>query len=633
MKARMTSKARQRLRDPRAEAQLFRRRAIIGLVLAALAMLALSARFGWLQVASYQEFQSRSEANRIKPQPIIPARGLVFDRNGRLLADNVPAYRLELVPEQVRDIEATLDALSALVSLDAEERERFAEALKVKRRFQAVPIKLRLGEEEVARFAINRHRFPGVEVVPHLVRHYPYGELFAHVVGYVGRIDANELARLDTARYAGTTHIGKSGIEARYEDVLHGAAGFEQVEMNAEGRTLRVLERQPARPGMHLHLSIDADLQAATVAAFEGQPGAAVAIDPRTGEVLAEVSLPSFDPNAFVFGISHRAYAALLDSPGRPLFDRTVQGGYAPGSTLKPFIGLAGLEYGVRGVEERVFSSGAYRLPNQERSYGDWKAGGHGWVDLEQALAQSVNTYFYGLAVDLGIDRLSRFMARFGFGRATGIDLPGELSGILPSTEWKRTERNAPWYPGETVIAGIGQGFWVVTPVQLAQATAMLAAGGVQRTPHLLRAVEDPFQGGPALLPLPQPQSLGLRDPAHLDAVTAGMVAVMHSPTGTARAAARDAPYRIAGKTGTAQRVGRATGEEAIDVNSLPFHLRHSALFVAFAPAEDPQIALALVIEHGGSGSVAAAPVARRILDAWMARDADAATLANGGGQ
>jgi penicillin-binding protein 2 len=626
----MKRHGRQRLRDARAETQLFRSRAMAGLAIAALAIAALGARFGWLQVASYQEFQSRSEANRIKPRPIVPARGLIFDRNGRLLADNVPAYRLELVPEQVRDIPATLDALAEVVSLDAEERERFDEALGAKRRFQAVPIKLRLTEDEVARFAINRHRFPGVEVVPHLVRHYPYGELFAHVVGYVGRIDAGELARLDETRYAGTTHVGKSGIEARYEDVLHGSAGFEQVEINAEGRTLRVLEREPAVPGTHLYLSIDADLQAATVAAFEGQPGAAVAIDPRSGEVLAQVSLPSFDPNAFVFGISHADYAALLASPGRPLFDRTVQGGYAPGSTLKPFFGLAGLEYGARSASERVFSSGGFRLPNQERSYGDWKPGGHGWVDLEQALAQSVNTYFYGLAVELGIERLSAFMARFGFGRPTGIDLPGELGGILPSPEWKRADRNQPWYPGETVIAGIGQGFWVVTPLQLAQATAMLAAGGVQRTPHLLRAVQDPFRGDPALLPLPQPQPLGLRDPAHLAAVTAGMVAVMHAPTGTARAAAKGAEYRIAGKTGTAQRVGRAAGEEAIDVNDLPFHLRHSALFVAFAPAEDPEIALALVIEHGGSGSAAAAPVARRILDAWIERQQAQPALAEG---
>ena len=611
---------RQQLRDARAEAYLFRRRALVGFAVALAGILVLGGRFAWLQVASYQEFQSRSEANRIKPRPIVPARGLVFDRNGRLLADNVPAYRLELVPEQVEDIPATLDALSELVAIGAGEREQFLEALRAKRRFQAVPVKLRLSEEEVARFAIHRHRFPGVEVVPHLVRHYPYGDLFAHVIGYVGRIAEQDLARLDAARYAGTSHVGKSGVEAQYEDALHGAAGFEQVEINAEGRTLRVLERKPAVPGTHLYLSIDADLQAATVAAFEGQPGAAVAIDPRTGEVLAQVSLPSFDPNAFVFGISHRDYAELLQSPGRPMFDRTVQGGYAPGSVLKPFIGLAGMEYGLRGPGDRVFSSGAYRLPNQERAYGDWKPGGHGWVDLEQALAESVNTYFYGLAVELGIDRLSRFMARFGFGRPTGIDLPGELSGILPSPEWKRAERNQPWYPGETVIAGIGQGFWVVTPLQLAQATAVLAAGGVQRTPHLLRATRTEFDGEPVPVPLPMPQPLDLRDPSHLSAVTAGMVAVMHGPTGTARATARDATYRIAGKTGTAQRVGR-TGEEAIDVNALPFHLRHSALFVAFAPAEDPEIALALVIEHGGSGSAAAAPVARRILDAWLLRD------------
>ena len=607
------------LRDLRAESALFRRRALVAFACAALAILVLGGRFVWLQVASYSEFKSRSEANRIKPRPIAPARGLIFDRNGRLLADNVPAYRLELVPEQVRDLDATLEGLSTVVHIDAEERERFRQALKGKRRFQAVPLKLRLSEAEVARFAVQRHRFPGVEVVPHLSRHYPYGELFAHAVGYVGRIDENDLAGMDAAQYAGTTLIGKAGIERHYETLLHGRVGFEQVEINAEGRTLRVLERQPAMPGTHLYLSIDADLQAATVAAFEGQPGAAVAIDPRSGEVLALVSLPSFDPNGFVFGISHAAYAELNGSPGRPMFDRAISGGYAPGSTLKPFIGLAGLEHGLRTPQQTTFSSGAFRLPGHSREYRDWRPGGHGHVDLEQALAQSVNTYFYQLAVDLGIERMSSFMGRFGFGSRTGIDLPAEATGVLPSPQWKRGAREEPWYPGETVIAGIGQGFWVVTPLQLAHATATLAADGVRRQPHLLHATRSGFDGAVVPVPVPVGETLELREPAHLDAVDSGLVAVMHGPTGSAREAARGAPYRIAGKTGTAQRVGR-TGSESLDVNALPFHLRHRALFIAYAPAEDPQIALALVVEHGGSGSRAAAPVARRILDAWILR-------------
>nr|WP_269749963.1 penicillin-binding protein 2 [Pseudomarimonas arenosa] len=588
---------------------------MIALLLIALALLILAGRFYWLQISQHDELLTRSDANRVKLHPIVPARGLIYDRNGELLADNVPAYRLEVVLEQVKDLPHLLDQLSQVIPLSEEERQRFLENRRQHRRFQPVPLRFRLSEAELAAFAVNRHRFPGVEAVPYLTRRYPRGDLFAHVIGYVGRIDKDELENLDPTRYAGTTHIGKLGVERAYEQRLHGEVGFEQVEVNAEGRVLRTLKRNPAGSGEHLYLSVDAKLQAAAVAAFGEQHGAAVAIDPRDGEVLALVSLPSFDPNLFVNGIASKDYAAL-QVPSRPLFNRAVLGGYEPGSTLKPFVALAGLELGLRRPGDTVFSGGAYRLPGQQREYRDWRKGGHGTVNLREALAQSVNTYFFDLAVDLGIDRMSGFIGRFGFGEPSGIDLSGEAVGILPTRGWKQATRGEPWYPGETVIAGIGQGFWVATPLQLARATAALASRGQLYQPRLVHAAQRGFDAALIDEPHPAPIDLGLQS-ANVQTVIDGMVAVMHSPTGTARESAADAGYLIAGKTGTAQRVSRV-GDQAIDLDLLPFDLRHRALFVCFAPADAPTIALAVVVESGGSGSRAAAPVARKILDAWL---------------
>lgn len=607
------------LKDAYAEAAAFRRRALISFVLVTLGLMLLAGWYFRLQVAMHEEYRTRSEANRIKPRPVVPARGLIYDRNGRLLADNVPAYRLEVVAEQVRDMAATLEDLAGILSLSQDEIERFQAARRATRSFHPVPLKLRLSEAEVARFAVNRHRFPGVDAVPYLTRRYPHGELFAHVVGYVGRMDADDLQRFGDSRLVAFSHVGKSGIERYYEDRLRGEIGYEQVEQNARGRDIRVLNRIPARPGEDLFLTIDAELQAAVVDAFAGQHGAAVVMDPRNGEVLALVSLPAFDPNLFVNGISHADYRALVDSPSRPLFNRAVLGGYEPGSTIKPFIALVGLDLGLRRPEDRTFSGGAFRLPGQDREYRDWRRGGHGWIDLRESLAQSVNTYYYQLALDIGIDRLSAEMAKFGFGRPTGIDLSGEASGILPSREWKRSVRNQPWFPGETVIAGIGQGYWVTTTLQLAQATSILAAGGWRHRPHLLRATQRGFGTEPVPEPQPAPERVSANG-RHIEAVRDGLVAVMHSPTGTARAEATGLDYLIAGKTGTAQRVTRR-GDASLELDELPFHLRHRALFVAYAPADDPQVALALVVESGGSGSRAAAPVARRIFDAWLLRE------------
>lgn len=611
----MRSIPRRKLKNLHAEAAQFQRRAFVGFVAIAVAMLGLAAGYFRLQVLQHEEYQLRSEANRIKPRPIVPARGLITDRNGRLLADNVPAYRLEIVAEQVRDLDATLKGLAELVALDDEDIARFREARRATRAFRPVPLKLRLSEAELARLAVNRHRFPGVEVVPYLTRRYPYGELFAHIIGYVGRVDADDLAAMGDSRNTALTHIGKAGIERYYEDRLRGEIGYEEVETNVEGRALGVLRRIPAKPGADLQLTVDARLQQAMVDAFEGQHGAAVALDPKTGEILAMVSLPAYDPNLFINGISHKDWQAL-QAPSRPLFNRNVLGGAPPGSTIKPFMALAALEAGTRTPEQRTFSSGEFFLPGQARGYRDWRPGGHGWVDLNESLAQSVNSYYFQLAVELGVDRLDVFFERLGFGQPTGIDLSGEVSGVRPSRAWKRRAFNQNWFPGDTVNAAIGQGYWVTSPLQLARATAMLADGGVMRRPHLLRASQAGFNQPMTLEPQPEGVQV-IGNAAHLAAVNAGLEAVMHGPTGTARATAAGSTYRMAGKTGTTQRVSRR-GTERLDPKQLPYHLRHQAWFIGFAPVEAPTIAVVVLVEHGGSGSTAAAPVARRILDAWI---------------
>ncbi|MCK9538175.1 penicillin-binding protein 2 [Dokdonella sp.] len=604
------------LKEAQLEASLFRRRALAGFGLIVLALVALGVRFAWLQIERHDEFRARSEANRVLTRPLPPARGLIYDRNGVLLADNVAAFRLEVTPEQVADMDAMLAALARVVPLGADDLARFRALRKGKRAYQSVPLRMKLSEEEIARFSVNRWAFPGVDVVPYLTRAYPLGADFAHVVGYVGRIDSDDLATLDKGEYAGTTHIGKTGIERYYEARLHGTPGYEQVEVNADHRPLRVLDRVAPQPGENLYLSIDADIQAAAQAAFAGRAGAAVAIDPRNGEVLAMVSVPSFDPNLFVNGISHADYAALLAAPHHPLMQRALRGSYIPGSTMKPFVGLAGLETGVRKPGDTILSVGEFHIPGQSRGYRDDARGGHGRVDLVQAISQSVNTYFYSVAFDMGIDRFAEVMARFGFGRPTGIDLVGEGSGVLPSREWKRAHLHQPWYPGETVIAGIGQGYWVVTPLQLANATAMLAGRGVRHTPRLLRAVQRGLGDRPTPVPAPAPERVVHRE-GDWQAVEQGMVEVIRS--GTARGLDKGFPYTLAGKTGTAERYSR-TDETWTSISTSAIE-RHQVLFEAFTPAEDPRIAVIAVLEAGRSGGRDAAPIVRAILDAWLPGD------------
>ncbi len=614
-----------RLRNPEAEARLFRGRALLGFAVVLLSLAGLAGWYFKLQVLDHDDYAKRSEANRIKPRPVVPGRGLILDREGRILADNVPAYRLDVTPEEAGDPQALIEALSQVVELAPEDIERFEAARKGARGFRAIPLKLRIGDDEAARFAVERWRFPGVELVPYLNRRYPYGELLAHVVGYVGRTDEDDIARFGEA-HGVFTHTGRTGLERYYDETLRGVVGYEQVETNVEGRALGRLGLVPATAGADLRLSIDVELQQAMVAAFGEMQGSAVAVDPATGQVLAMVSLPSYDPNLFVNGISNTDYRALMDDPARPLFNRNVLGGGPPGSIVKPFVALAGVDSGLRTPESRVFSTGEFFIPGQSRGYRDAGRGG-GWVDLRDSISRSINYYYYKLAYDMGIDRLAEYMHRYGFGEPTGIDLTGESAGIVPSREWKAKNSREPWYPGETVIAGIGQGYWVATALQMARGTAAIANGGRL---HPLRLVAERRTGYDApWSPLPAAPAPRITDnPAHLRAVQEGMENTIHG-RGTAVAMARGAPYRMAGKTGTAQKISRR-GSASLDPRTLPYHLRHQALFAGYAPAENPTIALAVVVEHGGYGGSTAAPIARRIFDAWLLGEMPAVPSAEG---
>ena len=561
----------------------------------------------------HEEYATRSEANRIKLRPVIPGRGVIYDRNGRLLAENVPAFRLDITPDKVDDLDTTLAELGKVVEITPDDLERFNKERKGRRRFLPVTIKLRMTDEEMARFAVERWRFPGVELEPYLTRRYPYGELFAHIIGYVGRVDDRDLERLGEGN-AALSHIGKSGLERYYEEQLRGKVGYEQVETNVQGRAIRTVGRVPAQSGTDLRLSIDADLQRAMVAAFGDHEGAAVAMDPRTGEILAMVSLPSYDPNLFVNGISYVDFNALNTNPSRPQFNRLVLGGVAPGSTIKPLLGLAGLDTGTRKPQDRILSTGMFYLPGVKRGWGDSHRGGHGWTDLRKSIAQSVNTYYYKLALDMGIDLVDQYMYKYGFGSPTGIDLAGEISGIVPSPEYKHKSRRERWYPGDTVNIAIGQGDWKVTPLQLVRAVSGIANGQL-RTPHLVKDERNGFDQPWRPIPL-KPSKPITEHPDNLNWVREGMMDTMR-PGGGAHAIAIGAPYQMAGKTGTAQVVSRK-GIAAVDPRSLPLHLRHRSLFEGFAPAENPTIAVAIAVEGGGYGASTAAPIARKVFDAWL---------------
>lgn len=606
----------QPLKDHAQEARQFRARAGVALLLVTCALVMLGLRYVYLQVISHDEYAMRSASNQFRIVPVPPNRGLIYDRRGRPVAENRSAYRLELVPEQVGDLQQTIESLGRIIELPEDAYESFQDERKRYREFDSVPLKFNLTEQEVARFAVDRHRYEGVEVVPYLGRHYPYGELLTHVLGYVGRLDAEDLARVDSSNYRGTSHIGKIGIERFYETRLHGVSGLERLETNVQGRTLQVLGRDAPVHGDDLVLSLDVQVQRAAWEALGDRPGAVVAIDPNDGSVLALVSKPAYDPNLFVQGISSADYQAILRAPGRPLFNRALLGGYEPGSTIKPFIGLAGLELGVINVDSRVFSNGRFFLPGLDKPFRDWRKGGHGWVNIHGAIEQSVNTFFYELALDLGIDRMHDYLAQFGFGAPSGLDLLGENAGVLPSRAWKRGQYGQPWYPGETVIAGIGQGFNVVTPLQLANAAATLANGGIRFMPRLLYAGKRPGDVQAEKSEAPVALRIPVRDPANWGVIQEGMRRVVHGAQGTARAVRPEPPLQMAGKSGTAQVAAQAVDEDMNEATAA--HLRHHALFIAYAPFEAPSIAVAVVVEHGGGGSRQAAPVARAVIDAWL---------------
>ncbi|CDF82080.1 penicillin-binding protein 2 [Pseudomonas sp. QL9] len=601
------------LKDHEKDARLVRSRVVVGAVAVFILALVLVARMYHLQVTQYEYHSTLSENNRVHVQPIPPTRGLIYDRNGVLIADNRPSFSLTVTRERTENLKQELQFLVDILGLTEEDRAIFEKRMKQGRRpFEPVPIMFELSEEQIARIAVNQYRLPGIDVTAQFVRHYPLGEHFAHSVGYVGRINEPELKILDPVNYAGTHHIGKTGVEKFYEAQLHGTVGYEEVETNARGRVLRVLKRTDPVPGKDIVLSIDSKLQAKAEEALGGRRGAIVAIQPSTGEVLAMVSQPSYDPNLFVTGISFKDYSALRDSIDRPLYNRVLRGLYPPGSTVKPAVAIAGLDAGVVTPSSRIFDPGYYQLPNYDHKYRNWNHSGEGWVNLETAIMRSNDTYFYDLAHKLGIDRLHDYMSRFGFGQRVALDMYGESPGLMPSRDWKRITRRQVWFPGETLILGIGQGYMQATPLQLAQMTALIANHGKWIRPHLAKTIE----GQPPADPEPMPD-IDLREPGNWEMIDSDMQQVVHNARGTAHKVGATSVYRIAGKSGTAQVVAIKQNEK-YDRSKLSERTRDHALFVGFAPADNPQIAVSVMVENGESGSGVAAPVLKQVMDAWL---------------
>ena len=603
-----------RIKDHERDARLVRKRVVVGAVAIVLLVCVLISRLYFLQVIQYDYHSTLSENNRVHVQPIPPTRGLIFDRNGVIIADNRPSFSLTMTRERAgAEWRGLLDVIVEVLELSPDDRKLFEKRMRQGRRpFEPVPILFELSEEQIARIAVNQFRLPGVEVVAQLVRHYPLGEHFAHSVGYVGRINEAELKVLDPINYSGTHHIGKTGIERFYEAELHGQVGYEEVETNARGRVSRVLKRTDPLPGKDIRLTLDVQLQKAAEAALAGRRGAVVALDPNNGDVLAMVSQPSFNPNLFVTGIGFKAYAELRDSIDRPLFNRVLRGLYPPGSTIKPAVAVAGLDSGVVTGATRVFDPGFYQLPNYEHKYRNWNRTGDGWVNMEMAIMRSNDTYFYDLAHKLGVDRLGKYLGQFGIGQKVSLDMFEESAGLMPSREWKRARYRQAWYPGETLILGIGQGYMQTTPLQLAQVTALLANQGKWYRPHLAKDVGGVAPVDPSPLP-----DIRLHDPRSWQQASNGMQQVMHGARGTARKVGDTALYRIAGKSGTAQVVAIKQGEK-YDRSKVQERHRDHALFIGFAPADKPQIAVAVMVENGESGSGVAAPVVKQVLDAWL---------------
>lgn len=604
------------IKDPNREKSIFAFRSLLAVIVVCIMLAGLVARLYHLQVKQHEHYSTLSDANRMQLRSVTPTRGLIYDRNGVLLADNRPIFSLVIVPELAKDIDNAIALVSKVIEIDESHIESFKKRLKRSRRpYQPVVLKSKLEEEEIARVEVRRHELEGIEVQAELARFYPLGEATSHSLGYVGRINEKELETLDTKNYSATRYIGKLGVERFYETELHGTVGFETVEINASNRILRTLDSVPSVPGKSLYLHLDSRLQLKAMQLLEGKRAALVAIEPKTGGILAQVSTPSFDPNKFVTGIDHKSYAELRDSLDTPLFNRALKGQYPPGSTIKQIVGLAGLDLGVTTKDYSIMDYGRYQLKNDERIYRDWKREGHGRVDLFASIAESCDVYFYDLAFKLGVDNMSQYLGYFGFGSNLTLDVAEARSGILPTREWKRAWRGVPWYPGDSLNMGIGQGFMLATPMQLATATALLANRGEWVAPRLLKSTDD------GSIVLSQRSDNGadvaLKKPENWEFIVDSMEEVMHGKKGTARGSGRNSKYRIAGKTGTAQVVGIAQGEK-YDAEALAERHRDHALFIGFAPADDPKIAVSVIVENGGGGSSAAAPVARAIFDEWL---------------
>lgn len=603
----------------RAELAGFRQRIVIAAGFVVVLFLVLIARFVYVQVLEHDRYFALAESNRISIVPTPPNRGIILDRNGVILAHNFSAYTLELTPSKIDDLDATIDELAKLVEITPANRKHFTKIMAESRNFETLPLRTHLTDDEVARVAANRYRLPGVEVKARLFRQYPQGVSASHLIGYIGRINDADVKELQSDNhfdnYRGTDHIGKVGIEQSYENQLHGTTGAEQVETDAGGHAVRTLSHTNPISGDNLILNLDSKLQAIAEQAFGSYRGSLVALDPKTGGVLAFVSHPEFDPNLFVDGIDSTNWNALNTSPDRPLLNRALRGAYPEGSTIKPFMALAGLHYGLRTATDTISDPGFFSLPGSSHRYRDWKPSGHGTVDMHNSIVQSCDTYYYRLANDLGIDRMHSYLSQFGFGQKTGIDMDGELAGVLPSREWKAKHSKQPWFPGETVIAGIGQGYNLATPLQLAVATAALANGGTTLRPQIVQAIIDSRTGQRHVI---APQVIAHADitPAHLQTIVNAMIDVTR-PGGTASVASAGAPYLIAAKTGTAQVVGIRQNEK-YNASKLQAAHRDHALFIAFAPADAPRIAIAVLVENGGHGGTSAAPIARAVMDYYL---------------
>ena len=609
------------LKDRDSESALIRRRVYLSGLFILLFITLLLSRVFFLTVLQNDHYTTKAKDNRQKILPIAPIRGLIYSDRGVILAENKPTYSLQVIPEKIPDIDQLIRELRKIIHIGDEDVEQFKKLSGKKRRFERLPLRTDLNENEVALFSVNRHLFSSIDVVEGFNRHYPQGEEFVHSIGYVARIDENDLKNISKlgkdSNYSATTHIGKLGIEESYESYLHGEVGYQKVEVNAAGRVIRVLERESPKPGKNLYLTINLSLQRIATESLNGRRGAVVAIDPRDGKILTFVSSPTYNPNDFASGIDKQSYKALISSKDRPLVNRVIQGKYPPGSTIKPFLALIALEGEIRNTKEEVWCPGWFSLPDHKHRYRDWKKEGHGHTNLDKAIVQSCDVFFYNLAHELGIDHIFAGLSRFGFGQASGIDIIGEKIGLLPSRKWKRNNLNEAWFPGETVILGIGQGYALTTPMQLVRATAAIANRGLLIEPRLVLGTNSPGEKGLSFnLDSPR-HKISLKNNVFWDKVISSMKSVVHRAGGTAWRSGLNAEYYFAGKTGTAQIIG-IDQEGEYKEEEIPDELKDHALFIAFAPVKSPEIALAIIVENGGSGSKTAAPIARKILDEFF---------------